>query len=165
MKFRFFKKKKNLFAVDNKKYYINGDLFEDVVFKTKNDKLIIIQHIRFCDDTTKELTTYGTYKIFNQKENKIGHLKYVFDDREQNNAKMILCDIYFEPQYRNIGIGTKLLELFEKRSFEYGAKQIVGSLSDVDTAIHNSRILRDSFYIKNGYSFINYSKVIKQLNE
>lgn len=165
MKFTFFKKAKKISEADNNSYYINGDLFEDVVFKTKDNKLIIIRHIRFCDDTTKELTTGGTYKIFDQKENKIGHLKYVLDDREQNNTKMILCDIYFEPHYRNIGIGTKLLELFEKRSIEYGAKQIVGNLSNVDTDSPNSRLLRDSFYVKNGYSFINYSKVIKYINE
>lgn len=54
MKFAFFKKAKKISVADNKSYYINWDLFEDVVFKTKDNKLIIIRHIRFCDDTTKD---------------------------------------------------------------------------------------------------------------
>ena len=77
---------------------------------------------------------------------------------------MILCDICFDIPYRNIGIGSKTLKLFEKRTNDYGALYIEGTLSDVDELSMDNQVLRDIFYQNAGYTIINH-KIFKKLSD
>ena len=75
---------------------------------------------------------------------------------------MQLSDIFLEEKYRNTGIGTKAIALFEGRAKEYGAHYIEGELSSVDERTEKDTELRNQFYIKRGYE-IKKSKVYKPL--
>lgn len=64
------------YSKDNVGYDSEGSLIEDVLFEAKNKNLFIIRHIRYADGNDN-LTTFGIYKILNNKEKVIGNLKYV----------------------------------------------------------------------------------------
>ena len=129
------------------------------LFEAKNKNLFIICHIQYADKSGV-LTTFGIYKILNNKERVVGTLKYVFDNRDISHPYMILCDICFDDPYRNIGIGSKTLKLFEKRASNYGALHIEGILSDVDEVSIDNRVLREIFYQNAGYTISN-NKIFK----
>lgn len=156
------KKISKKYGQDTVGYDSEGSLIEDVLFEAKNKNLFIIRHIQYADENGN-LTRSGIYKILNNKEKVIGNLKYVFNDKEDSHLYMILCDICFDIPYRNIGIGSKTLKLFEKRANDYGALYIEGSLSDVDELSMNNQVLRDIFYQNAGYT-INDNKIFKKLS-
>lgn len=151
------------YSKDNVGYDSEGSLIEDVLFEAKNKNLFIIRHIRYADGNDN-LTTFGIYKILNNKEKVIGNLKYVFENTDCSHPYMILCDICFDIPYRNIGIGSKTLKLFEKRANNYGAFYIEGTLSDVDELSMDNQVLRDIFYQNAGYTIINH-KIFKKLSD
>ena len=141
----------------------DGSYIEDVLVEAKDKNIYLIRHIRYADEK-QELTTFGTYKIFNNKDKSIGYLKYVFNNKEKNDVHMILCDIYFDFIYRNIGIGSKAIAMFEKRAKLYGAKFISGELSDVDEQTPYEETLRNEFYRRNGYEIFNFKTIYKTIS-
>lgn len=157
------KKIRKKYSKDNLGYDAEGSLIEDVLFEAKNKNLFVIRHIQFADKNGN-LTTSGIYKIFNNKKKTIGNLKYVFDNTDCSHSYMILCDICFDVPYRNIGIGSKTLKLFEKRANDYGALYIEGTLSDVDELSMDNQVLRDIFYQNAGYTISN-NKIFKKLSD
>lgn len=151
------KKISKKYGEDTIGYDSEGSLIEDVLFKAKDKNLFIIRHIQYADKNSV-LTTFGIYKILNNKERVVGTLKYVFDNRDISHPYMILCDICFDDPYRNIGIGSKTLKLFENRATDYGALHIEGTLSDVDELSIDNQILRDIFYQNAGYTILLFLK-------
>lgn len=156
------KKVRKKYEKDNIGYASDGSLIEDVIFEAKNKNLFIIRHMQYADEDGN-LTMFGIYKILNKKEEEIGNLKYVFDDTDCSHPYMKLCDIYFNYPYRNIGIGSKTLELFEKRAHDYGALHIEGTLSEVDASLKEDKMLRDTFYQNAGYT-ISGETILKNLS-
>ena len=92
-------------------------------------------------------------------------MKYVFNNKDKNDVHMILCDIYFDFLYRNIGLGSKTLALFEKRAKCYGAQHITGKLSDVDEQTPYEKALRNEFYRRTGYEIINFKMIYKTISK
>lgn len=145
----------NLF---NKDY--EGNLIERKIVKAKDENMYIIFHIQFSNEDGT-LSHRGRYEIQNNKHHKIGELKYaLFENSEPPYMK--LCDIVFDKEYRNIGLGSKVIDLFEKRAKSYGAKYITGDLSSVDEETPTDEELRNSFYLKRGYRIINSNKIYKE---
>lgn len=140
----------------------DGSYIENILVKAKDKNIYLIRHIQYANENQK-LTNLGTYKVFNNKDKSIGYLKYVFNDKDENNIHMILCDIYFDFSYRNIGLGSKILNLFEKRAECYGAQYITGELSDVDEQTPYEEVHRNEFYRRNGYEIINFKKIYKAI--
>lgn len=137
-----------------------GNLIEKKLVKAKDENMYIIFHIQFSDEDGT-LSHRGRYEIQNNKYNKIGELKYaLFENSEPPYMK--LCDIVFDKEYRNIGLGTKVIDLFEKRAKSYGAKYITGDLSSVDEKTPADEKFRNTFYLKRGYK-INLDKIYKGL--
>ena len=156
------RKMHKLFSQNSSKYDSDGSFIEYVLVKSKNGNYFVIRHIQYADNGA--LTTFGTYKIIDNYRRSIGYLKYTFDDRDKSNIHMNLGDIYFDPLYRNIGLGTKVLALFEQRAITYGAHHIEGKLSDVDEITPFDKELRDSFYKKLGYEIIDNNSIYKELD-
>ncbi len=139
----------------------DGDLIERKLVKAKDENMYIILHIQLCDEEGT-LSTLGKYEIQNNKYHKIGELKYVYIEDNQP-PYMQLCDIIFDKKYRNNGLGSMILELFETRAKSYGAKYITGNLSSVDEENPADEEFRNSFYLKRGYEIINSEKIYKEL--
>lgn len=154
------KKMKKQYSENNCGFASDGSYIEDVLVKAKDRNIYLIRHIQYADENN-ELTTFGIYKIFNNKDKPIGYLKYCLNDKDKNNMHMILCDIHLDFPYRNIGLGSKTLALFEKRAKLYGAKFISGELSDVDEQTPYDRVLRDKFYQRAEYEIVNLKKIYK----
>lgn len=152
----------NLYANTCDGYCSDGSYIENVLFKAKNNDYFLIRHIQYADEIG-ELTHQGIYKIINNKHERIGFLKYTFCDSDPSNIYMNLGDIYFQSTYRNIGLGTKTITLFEKRAKEYGAQYITGKLSSVDEKTIEDKTLRDTFYQKSGYD-VNNENLYKKLS-
>lgn len=124
--------------------------------------MYIILHIQFSNED-KTLSHRGKYIIRNNKNKQIGNLTYIFF--ENNSPQyMMLSDIIFEKEYRNIGLGSMTLDLFETRAKSYGAHYITGDLSPVDEEKSADEELRNNFYLKRGYKIINSGKIYKSLN-
>lgn len=139
----------------------NGDLIETELVKAKDENMYIILHIQFSNEDGT-LSHRGKYEIQNNKCKKIGELKYAFheDDKPQY---MKLCDIIFDEKYRNIGLGSIVINLFELRAKSYGAHYIDGELSSIDEETLKDKELRNNFYIKRGYKIINSDKIYKEI--
>lgn len=139
----------------------NGDLFETELVKAKDENMYIILHIQFSNEDGT-LSHRGKYEIQNNKCKKIGELKYVlFEDDETQYMK--LCDIIFDKKYRNIGLGSIVINLFELRAKSYGAHYIYGELSSTDEETLENEELRNNFYIKRGYKIISSDKIYKEI--
>ncbi len=156
------KKMNKLYGENSCGFTSDGSYIEDVLVKAKDQNIYLIRHIQYADEN-KELTTFGIYRIFNNKDKPIGYLKYVLNDKDKNDVHMILCDIHFDFSYRNIGLGSKTLNLFEKRAKIYGAQYITGKLGDVDEQTLYEKALRDTFYLKSGYEIVNSKEIHKEL--
>lgn len=153
---------KKLYNENSCGFTTDGSYVEDVLVKAKNGNMFIIRHTQYADKN-KELTTLGIYRIFNNKNKPIGYLKYTFNDRDKTDIYMHLGDIYFEFLYRNIGLGSKVLALFEERAKCYGAQYITGDLSDVDEKTQQEQVLRDEFYRRAGYKTNDLKSIYKSL--
>lgn len=139
-----------------------GNYITYVTAYTKEKFPILVRHTQYSNgDGT--LSKRGKYHLLNITE-EIGYLKYVYypEDTEKE-CHIILADIKINPQYRNQGLGSAVLMLFENRAFEYGCKYITGKLSDVDAETDADRLLRDEFYKKHAYQ-INEGEVVKKLS-
>lgn len=158
------KKMNKLYGENSCGFTSDGSYVEDVLVKAKDKNIYLIRHIRYADEK-QELTTFGTYKIFNNKDKPIGYLKYTFNDKDKKNIYMHLGDIHFDFLYRNIGLGSKVLALFEKRAELYGAQYIAGKLSDVDEQTPYEENLRNEFYRRAGYEIINFKMVYKTVSK
>ena len=156
------KKMNKLYGENSCGFTSDGSYVEDVLVKAKDKNIYLIRHIRYADEK-QELTTFGTYKIFNNKDKPIGYLKYTFNDKNKKNIYMHLGDIHFDFLYRNIGLGSKVLALFEKRAKFYGAQFITGELSDVDAQTPYEKALRDAFYLKSGYKIVISKEIHKNI--
>lgn len=156
------KKMKKQYSENNCGFTSDGSYIEDVLVKAKDENMYLIRHTQYADEN-KKLTTFGIYRIFNNKDKQIGHLKYVFNNKDKNDVHMILCDIYLDFLYRNIGLGSKTLALFEKRAKCYGAQHITGKLSDVDEQTPYEKALRNNFYRRVGYEIINFTEIYKSI--
>lgn len=139
----------------------NGDLIESKLVKAKDGNNYVIIHIQFSNED-KTLSHRGRYEIQNNKCQKIGELKYILFENS-NPAYMKLCDINFYRKYRNIGLGSIVINLFELRAESYGAHHITGDLSFVDSETPADEKLRNTFYLKRGYQIINSDKIYKKL--
>ena len=156
------KKMEKQYAENSCIFASDGSYIENVLVKAKDKNVYLIRHIQYADEN-KELTPFGTYKIFNNKDKPMGYLKYILNDKDKNDVHMILCDIYFDFLYRNIGLGSKTLVLFEKRAKGYGAQYITGKLIDVDEQTPYEESIRDEFYRKTGYKIINLKTIYKSI--
>ena len=76
-------------------------------------------------------------------KNQVGAIKGII-----KGDSAYLGDIDIPKRYVSIGIGTRLIKLFEDKCFRRGIKEIKGDLSKVDLD-HKDRLLH--FYDKNGY--------------
>lgn len=139
----------------------NGDLIETELAKAKDENMYIILHIQFSNEDGT-LSHRGKYEIQNNKCKKIGELKYVLF-KNSNPPYMRLCDIIFDEKYRNIGLGSILINLFELRAKSYGAHYIDGELSSTDEETLEDKELRDNFYMQRGYKIINSDKIYKEI--
>lgn len=139
----------------------NGDLFETELVKAKDENMYIILHIQFSNEDGT-LSHRGKYEIQNNKCKKIGELKYVLFITS-NPPYMKLCDVIFDEKYRNIGLGSIVINLFELRAKSYGTRYIDGELSSTDEETLEDKELRDNFYIKRGYEIINSNRIYKEL--
>lgn len=137
-----------------------GDMMESKLVKAKDENMFIIFHIQFSNEDGT-LSHRGRYEIQNNKRHKIGYLKYTFYENHEP-VYMNLSDIHFDKKYRNIGLGSKVIDLFEKRAKSYGAHYITGDLSSVDTETPEDEKLRNSFYLKSGYT-IDLDTIYKEL--
>ena len=138
-----------------------GNLIEQRLVKAKDENMYIVLHIQFGNEDGT-LSHRGKYEIQNNKCKKIGELKYAFyEDDEQQYMK--LCDIIFNEKYRNIGLGSIVINLFELKAKTYGAYYIDGELSSTDEETLEDKELRDNFYIKRGYEIINSNRIYKEL--
>lgn len=140
-------------------YAADGSYVENTLFEAKDKNVFVIHHIQYADDGGN-LTFFGNYKILNNKHERIGYLKYVFINTTPSHMK--LGDIYFEYPYRNLGIGSMVLALFEQRAYNYGAQYIEGELSFVDEEDEANKLLRNAFYKKAGYNIV-HNKIYKRL--
>lgn len=138
-----------------------GDLLERELVKAKDENNYVITHIQFGNENGT-LSYRGRYEIQNNKYNKIGELKYVFF-KNGETPYMKLSDIVLDKKYRNIGLGSLVLNLFETRAKKYGAHYITGDLSSVDEEIPSDEELRNRFYLKRNYEIINSDKIYKAL--
>lgn len=158
------KKMNKQYGENNCGFTSDGSYIEDILVKAKDKNIHLIRHTQYADEN-KELTTFGIYRIFNNKNKPIGYLKYTFNDKDKKNIYMHLGDIHFDFLYRNIGLGSKVLALFEKRAEFYGAQYITGKLSDVDEQTPYEKALRDAFYLKAGYEIFNSKEIHKNLSK
>lgn len=138
-----------------------GDLIESKPVKAKDENMYLILHIQFSNEDGT-LSHRGKYEIQNNKCKKIGELKYVLFENS-DPAYMKLYDINFCRKYRNIGLGSIVINLFELRTKSYGAHHITGDLSSVDSETPADEKLRNTFYLKRGYQIINPDKIYKEL--
>lgn len=138
-----------------------GDLIESNPVKAKDENMYIILHIQFSNEDGT-LSHRGRYEIQNNKCKKIGELKYVLFENS-DPAYMKLCDINFYRKYRNIGLGSIVINLFELRAKSYGAHYVTGDLSSVDSETPADEKSRNTFYLKRGYQIINPDKIYKEL--
>lgn len=139
----------------------NGDLIETELVKAKDENMYIILHIQFSNEDGT-LSHRGKYEIQNNKCKKIGELKYAFHEDDEPQY-MKLCDIIFDEKYRNIGLGSIVINLFELRAKSYGAHFIDGELNSTDEETLVDKELRDNFYIKRDYEIINSNRIYKEL--
>ena len=126
------------------------------------DKAGISYGVAYIPYETDDKVEYGgIYKVFNKRGNEIGSLSFVnhYDDVP---PFALLCDIYFEPNVRNLGIGSKLISVFEEKAKLLGAERIEGELSSVDETGDNVA-LRNNFYINRGYEIVDKIKIVKHL--
>lgn len=155
--------KKLIKKFSEKKSYCNfdRDLIENKLVKAKDKNMYVIVHVQFSNEDGS-LSHRGKYRILNNRCKDIGYLNYVF--YENSNPKyMILGDIHLDNEYRNIGLGSTTLKLFEDRAKSYGADHIVGDLSSVDEGTPEDKKLRNIFYVKRGYEIIDLNKIYKVL--
>lgn len=138
-----------------------GDLIESKPVKAKDENMYIILHIQFSNEDGT-LSHRGKYVIQNNNHKKVGYLKYaMFENGESKYMK--LSDIFFDKKYRNIGLGSLVLNMFEKRAKSYEANYITGDLSSIDSETPDDEKLRNIFYLNNGYQIIHSDKIYKEL--
>ena len=123
------------------------------LFKAKNKHLFMIED-RTLDDKS------GMYRV-KMTGAYVGTLKW-FVSCTDEHTYLELCDIVLGPKYRNIGIGTYLIQQLEITASKHNCEYITGFLSGVDEATERDTSLRNNFYTRNGYVISN-SKVTKHL--
>ena len=131
----------------------------EYVITDKNGKSYSVIHsiAAYSED---DIPYWGKYTVLTRRKKFAGYLKYVFRyDKEP--PYMLLADICFEPKSRTIGLGSRLIRLFEENAKSLGAVRIEGELSDVDGEEGN-KALRNNFYIKRGYEIVD-DQIIKNL--
>ena len=138
-----------------------GDLIEIELVKGKDENMYVVIHKQFSNEDGS-LSTRGKYVIQNNNYKKIGYLKYTFFENN-DPPYMKLNDIFIGEKSRNNGLGSLVLNMFEKRAKAYGALYIDGSFSSVDEGFLEDKELRNNFYIKRGYEIIDSNKIHKAL--
>jgi len=135
-------------------YTNGGDYITTQIAYTKEDFPFLVIHIQRAEDDGT-LSKRGEYEL-QDRDKKIGFLKYFYHPTtDETGCFMTLGDIVIKEPYRNKGLGSAVLSLFEERAQEYGCLYITGKLSDVDADTQEARDLRDGFYIKHGYKILN----------
>lgn len=138
----------------------SGNAVDKVIVKAKDNNMYIIEHFKYPDDYDM-LSKGGKCYIIDNRMRDVGILKYMYKPKSINcPAHMLLCDINIKR--KNIGLGSIVIKIFEKRAVEIGAHYITGELSSVDERTEENKQLRDAFYIKHGYT-IKDRKITKKL--
>lgn len=139
----------------------DGIYISNIQVISKNGNFVLVSHRQIKNDDGK-FCNVGKYSIFYVKK-QIGYLKYVFHPKCNDTAcYIVLCDICLEKKYRNYGIGSKVLAIFEEFARKQGCKFIEGDLSDIDEQHTKDEEIRNNFYINNHYKFVG-DKVVKYL--
>lgn len=73
----------------------------------------------------------------------------VIQEMEWNNT-LLIHDLYVNPEYKNNGIGTKLIETAKRRAIELGARLVT-----LETQTSNYPAIQ--FYLKNGFEVIGFN--------
>ncbi len=134
----------------------SGNAADKVLVKAKDNNMYIIEHFKYPDDYDV-LSKGGKCYIIDNRMRDVGILKYMNKPKSINcPAHMLLCDINIKR--KNIGLGSIVIKIFEKRAVEIGVHYITGELSSIDERTEESKQLRDAFYIKHGYR-----KITKEL--
>lgn len=144
-------------------YYNNekesGNAADKVLVKAKDNNMYIIEHFKYPDDYDV-LSKGGKCYIIDNRMRNVGILKYMYKPKSINcPAHMLLCDINIKR--KNIGLGSIVIKIFEKRAVEIGVHYITGELSSIDERTEENKQLRDAFYIKHGYT-IKDRKITKE---
>lgn len=138
----------------------SGNSVDKVLVKAKDNNVYINEHFKYPDDYDV-LSKGGKCYIIDNRKRDVGILKYMYKPKSINcPAHMLLCDINIKR--KNIGLGSIVIKIFEKRAVEIGAQYITGELSNIDELNEENKQLRNAFYIKHGYT-IKDRKITKEL--
>ena len=138
----------------------SGNAVDKVIVKAKDNNVYIIEHFKYPDDYDV-LSKGGKCYIIDNRMRDVCILKYMYKPKSINySAHMLLCDINIKR--KNIGLGSIVIKIFEKRVVEIGAQYITGELSSIDELTEENKQLRKAFYIKHGYT-IKDRKITKEL--
>lgn len=138
----------------------SDNVADKVLVKAKDNNMYIIEHFKYPDDYDV-LSKGGKCYIIDNRMRDVGVLKYMYKPKSIDcPAHMLLCDIHIKR--KNIGLGSIVIKIFEKRAIEIGVHYIIGELSSIDERTEENKQLRDAFYIKHGYT-IKDRKITKKL--
>ncbi|MGB4610319.1 MAG: GNAT family N-acetyltransferase [Saccharofermentanales bacterium] len=100
----------------------------------------------YVTDDSKELSLFIANSF-----NRCGYLCY---QDIQNTKDIKLVDIVIDKSHRNIGRGSILMNSLIKITEQKEKTKIIGALSPIDEEDEKDKNLRDGFYRKHGFSFV-----------